>query len=154
MRGVDIENVRNYRLTIFLYFISFLEKFINLKTISRMSKMECVTVQEGFYLVTISWLGAGCLWFCWLLRAVRSFGQICYLLYVMWSVIDNEILYIQYIQVFIPNGSLIKVIPGHVITIWSNFWFLNSIFHLKVFKSGSRVVPGRLIIFCLIHCIL
>ena len=36
-----------------------------------MSKMECVTVQEGFYLVTISWLGAGCLWFCWLLWAVR-----------------------------------------------------------------------------------
>ena len=27
--------------------------------------LECVTVQEGFYLVTISYLAAGCLWFCW-----------------------------------------------------------------------------------------
>ena len=37
---------------------------------------ECVTLQEGFYIMTAAWLVVGALWFVWLLRTVRHLQTI------------------------------------------------------------------------------
>ena len=37
---------------------------------------HCVTVQEGFYMVTAGGLGLGCLWFIWLFWALRHLQAI------------------------------------------------------------------------------
>ena len=37
---------------------------------------DCVTLQEGFYIMTAAWLVVGALWFVWLLRTVRHLQTI------------------------------------------------------------------------------
>ena len=37
---------------------------------------QCVTLQEGFYMVTTAGLGLGCVWFVWLFWALRHLQAI------------------------------------------------------------------------------